>query len=388
MNEIITASLVEGNVTLLFQFPRQLVSSYEKKMIEWVVDFSAKYGQPPTVERLESEFEHFVPLVTRAPLGDVYDRTLARKRNIYTREYILGIQEELKKGADPLLFIGNLYNTICAGSSDVVRYSTYDRSSYYRKPTSTPYGIAQLDRYTGGISQGDLVYTVGRLGTGKTTFSLWLVNKWIQDGKKVLMVSNENRADDVIVKIDSFIGGFNPIRKRTKEWSEDDLHRLRTVSFIASHMEGEMLIPSHPVKDTKELYSLVYTYKPDIVVIDGIYLMQGVGGDSHWEKLTQVSRSLKQLAEGEGVPIFGIHQANRNAIGRRMEIEHVAYADALAQDADLVLGINPEDDGSLFVECLKSRWGKSGWGMFLRIYFESMTVKVMEAPATAELKEE
>jgi hypothetical protein len=149
-------------------------------------------------------------------------------------------------------------------------------------------------------------------------------------------------------------------------------------------MTGEMLVPNHPVKDTKELYGLIYTYKPDIVVVDGIYLMGSAQGNSNWEKITHVSRELKQIADGEGVPLLGIHQANRNAIGKRMEIENIAYADALAQDADLVLSVNPEEDGSIFVECLKSRWGKSHWGLFLRIWFETMTVKVLEAPLTPE----
>lgn len=387
MNELITSSLTEGDVTQLFQFPRQLLSSYEKELVEWVVDYVAKYRQPPTVERLGMEFEYFVPLTTPDPLGDVYQRTLTRKRNVFTREFILGIQDELKAGADPLPHIEKLHAEIKAGDADIAKYTTFDRTSYYRRPTTYPYNIPQIDKYTGGISQGDLVYTVGRLGTGKTTFSLWLVQKWLKEGRKVLMVSNENRADDVIVKIDSFIGGFNPIKKRTMSWSEDDLARLQTVSYIAAHMEGEMLVPKQPVQDTKELYKLIYTHKPDIVVVDGVYLMHGVSGNSHWEKITEVSRNLKQLADGEGVPILGIHQANRGAIGKHMEIENIAYADALAQDADLVLSINPEDDGSIFVECLKSRWGSDRWGFFLRLYFESMTVKILEAPATPGVEE-
>lgn len=384
MNELITASLEEANVTLLFQFPRQLISNYEQEMIQWITDYIYKYRKPPTTVRVASAFEYFIPVTTSDPLGDVYERTLIRKRNIHAREFLVGIQDELKKGVDPLPYIEKLHSAIKDGNGDVTRYTTFDRSVYYRRPTSYPYGIPQIDRQTGGISQGDLVYTVGRLGTGKTTIALWMVNRWLQAGRRVLMVSNENRADDVIVKIDSFVGGFNPIRKRTMDWSEDDLHRLETVSFIANHMEGEMLVPNQPVRDVKELYTLVNSYQPDVVVVDGIYLMNGVSGNSNWEKITEVSRSLKQLADGEGVPILGIHQANRNAIGKRMEVENIAYADALAQDADLVLGVNTEDDGSLFVECLKSRWGRSGWGMFLKIHFDTMRVTVLEAAATAE----
>lgn len=382
MNELITCSLIEGNVSLLLQFPKVLLTKFETEVVEWIVGYLGKYRKPPTPERLREQFDMFVPIVSSDPLEDIYEQSLIKRRNIHAREFILGIQDRLKDGEDPLPHITTLYNQLKSGASNVTHYTTFDRTSYYRRPASYPYGIDQIDRFTGGISQGDLVYTVGRLGTGKTTFALWLVNRWLLNGRRVLMVSNENRAEDVIVKVDSFIGGFNPLKKRTTSWTGEDLDRLATVSFIASHLEGEMMVPNSPVKDTKELYGLIHTHNPDIVVIDGIYLMGGVSGNSNWEKITEVSRTLKQIADGEGVPILGIHQANRGAIGKHMEIENIAYADALAQDADLVLSVNAEDDDSLFLECLKSRWGKSGWGFFLKIYFESMTVKILEAPST------
>lgn len=388
MNELITKSLELGDVHLLFGFPKQLMSKFEGKVVEWISDYVRRYNQPPTIERLCKEFDTFVPRTTPDPLGDIYEIQLVKKRNHYTREYMTQIQDELKKGVDPLPFIQELYRTVNAGGSDITKYSTFDRSVYHRKPTSYPYGIDILDRYTGGASPGDLIYLIGRLGTGKTTFALYMLGKWLMADKRILMVSNENRADDVIAKIDSYIGGFNPIKKRTMEWSEDDLNRISTVSFIASRMKGDVYIPNRPVQDVKEVQGLIMAHQPDIVIVDGIYLMNGAGGDSHWEKITSISRNLKQLAEGEGVPIVGIHQANRNAVGKKIEVEHIAYADALAQDADLLLAINPEDDGSIFVESIKNRWGKSQWGFLLKFYFDTMTAKVLDAKTSAMSEEE
>lgn len=385
MNALVTKALEIADVSLLFNFPRELVSEKENKVLDWIQGYTAKYGVPPTVERMTKEFDTFLRVRSTDPIGDIYDTTLQKKRNLYARKFLVEIQEELKGGADPLPFIAELHQKIRAGSGDVTRYTRYDRTAYYRRPTSIPYGISQVDKYTGGIAQGDLIYLIGRLGTGKTTFALWVLTKWLQNGKRVLMVSNENRADDVIAKIDSYIGGFNPIKKRTMEWSDEDLNRLKTVSFIASKLEGEVFVPNQPVQNVKEVQSLIYTYRPDIVMVDGIYLMAGASGDSHWEKITGISRSLKQLAEGEGVPVLGIHQASRNAIGKRIDVEHVAYADALAQDADLMLAINPEEDGSIFVEAIKNRWGGEHWGFFLKVYFETMTVKVMDARLEGEV---
>jgi KaiC/GvpD/RAD55 family RecA-like ATPase len=379
MNTLISASLQKGEVQLLFQFPRELLTAYELKVVEWTVDYTSRYGQPPTMERLETAFPLFVPLESKDPLGDIYEQTLVRKRNLFVRNYLTSVQEELKKGVDPLPHIEEIYRVVSGGQGDVTRYSTFDRTEYYRRPDSFPYGIAQIDQYTGGVSKGDLIYFIGRLGTGKTTLTIWLLTKWLQAGKKILMVSNENRAEDVVAKIDSYIGGFNPLKKRTGGWTGEELARIETVTFIAAHLEGDVFIPNSPVQDVKEVRSLIYSHRPDIVIVDGIYLMQGAKGDSHWEKITSISRDLKQVASGEGLPVLGVHQASRNAVGKRVEIEHVAYADALAQDADQMFGVNPEEDGTIFVESIKNRWGRKDWGFFLKVYFDTMTVKVLDA---------
>lgn len=379
MNTLITESLKASDVSLLFGFPRKLMSRREVKMVEWVVNYTIQYDKPPTLMRFCLEFVHFIPEESADPLGDIYDQELSHKRNLYVREQLVEMQDFLLEGHDPLAKISALHADIVGGRSDITKYTTYDRTSYFRQPDAFPYEIPVIDKYTGGISKGDLIYLIGRLGTGKTTFALWLLTKSLQAGRRILVVSNENRAEDVVAKIDSYMGGFNPLKKRLADWSSFELNRLRTVSFIAKNLEGEVFIPNRPVSDVKEIQSLVYTYKPDLLMVDGIYLMGGASGESHWEKITSISRSLKQLAEGEGTPILGIHQASRSAIGRRIEIEHIAYADALAQDADLVLTINKEEDESLFVESIKNRWGQDRWGFFMRFYFETMSVKILNA---------
>lgn len=384
MNTLITQSLKEKDVSLLFNFPKDLMSAKEIAMVEWIKGYVSSYSQPPTVERFQKQFDTFVPLSSTDPVGDIYQQQIQESRNLYTRHFLVGIQDRLKAGEDPLPYIAELHKKIAAGDSAVSYYTTYDRSLYQRKQTAYPYEIEEIDKFTGGIAKGDLIYLIGRLGVGKTSFAVWIITKWLQRSRRILVASNENRADDVIAKIDAFIGGWNPIKKRTMGWTEDDLERIQTVSYIASRMEGEVIIPNRPVESVDQMHSLVLTYQPDIVVIDGIYLMKGVSGESNWEKITDVSRNLKRLAEGEGVPVVGLHQASRNAAGKRMEIEHVAYSDALGQDADLLLGINRESDGSLFVEALKNRWGAEHWGLFVQFYWDVMHAKVLNGKTSVE----
>lgn len=384
MNALITKSLKVEDVSLLFNYPQELMSKKEKEMVQWIKKYVSDYSQPPTVERFIRNFDTFIPVESDDPLGDIFQQEVQISRNVFTRHFLVNIQDKLKEGVDPLPYIAELHQKIGAGDKGVTYYTSYDRSLYHRRETAYPYQIDQIDRYTGGMAKGDLIYLIGRLGVGKTSFAIWIITKQLQMGKRILVASNENRADDVVAKIDAYIGGWNPIKKRTKDWTEDELERIKTVSYIASRMDGEVIIPNKPVQGVDEMRGLVLAYHPDIVVIDGIYLMKGAQGEQGWEKITDVSRNLKQLAEGEGVPVIGLHQASRNAAGKRVEVEHVAYSDALAQDADLLLGINKEEDGSLFVESIKNRWGTDGWGLFVRFFWETMTAKVLDGKSATE----
>ena len=164
--------------------------------------------------------------------------------------------------------------------------------------------------------------------------------------------------------------------------TDEEKDKIKTVSHIAATLEGEIVVPTVPIHNVEEVQALIHSHQPDVVVIDGVYLLSENKGDSaNWEKLTDVSRNLKRMADGHGIPIVGIHQANRAAAGKRVEIENIAYSDALGQDADLVIGLTEEPDEDLFIQCLKNRWGKNGWGLFVRLYFDTMTVKLLTGAA-------
>lgn len=381
MNKLITKSLEEADIRFLLDFPKEILEEHEQIKINWIQDFTIAYGKPPTLKRFQEEFELFLPVETEDPLGDVFQRALLKKRSSYARNYLMNVQDDLKRGEDPLPYIEKLYHTIRGKEGDTLFYSTYDRSSFLRKTQSFAYEIRTLDKYTGGVSQGDLIYVIGRLGTGKTTLTLFLVKKWLMKERRILYVSNENRADDVIAKIDAFVGSWNPLKKRTGGWTEDEKITLSSVSYLASKAKGEIIIPNHPVTEVSKLHNLIQVHRPEIVVIDGVYLMQEgrvSGKTATWERVTDVSRSLKRIAVECAVPIIGVHQANREAAGRRVEVEHAAYSDAVGQDADLILGVNSEEEENLvYAEAIKNRWGKK-FGFFVKFFFERMMVRVFD----------
>lgn len=55
MNNLITKSLEEANIQLISAFPTVLLSKTEVGWLEWIAEYTMKYGQPPTVKRLVKE---------------------------------------------------------------------------------------------------------------------------------------------------------------------------------------------------------------------------------------------------------------------------------------------------------------------------------------------
>jgi replicative DNA helicase len=133
------------------------------------------------------------------------------------------------------------------------------------------------------------------------------------------------------------------LSKEEEEVAIEYLQELEAVESadIVNGRKKEFIIAS-PDQDMTvlEIASKIETHRPDMVIIDGIYLLADArtkksGVD--WKILSNVSRDLKQTAQRFRVPIIGVHQANRNKDADSDELEDVAFADNFARDADILI---------------------------------------------------
>ena len=85
----------------------------------------------------------------------------------------------------------------------------------------------------------------------------------------------------------------------------------------------------------------VQQYDPDVVVIDGAYLMQselsGVIPQSP-QALTDISRSLKRLAQSSKKPIIATTQSSLRRSKGGLTADSLMYTQAWGQDCDVLLG--------------------------------------------------
>jgi len=344
MNKLITCSLENGKLNFLTKVPKTLLNKTEIKWVDWIREYSLRFGVPPTLERFQDEFiSSFVSVESADPLADVFEQEVTEKKNMYVRNYIQQHQEELRNGADPTGMLEKLNRDIFVDMSDSTDTSEFDKDEYLLPVGKFFTGVSTLDDATGGINDGDLVYVVGRPQDGKTTFLLHLIARWYWEGKSVLVISNEIPWKDILFKIDSILAGIPVGERRSGNFKPESIEKLKFLQYLQRQASHKIIVPKHPVRTSIEVQNLMRLYKPDVVCIDGAYFMSNNTDPSaigDWKELAAISRDLKQTANILEIPIIGVVQANRGAAETdKVSGHNIAGTDAFFQDPDIVFSV-------------------------------------------------
>lgn len=134
-------------------------------------------------------------------------------------------------------------------------------------------------------------------------------------------------------------------------------------------------------------------YKPDIVFIDGVYLMNDDRkSNTDTEKVYHITADLKRIAKNYKIPIVINSQADKSTSTKTgPELENISYAQSIGRDSDIVMAVYRTEmmytDKEMGLKVLKNREGTTGkllisWDFsdmqFKQIYFEKDSGEVVE----------
>jgi replicative DNA helicase len=184
------------------------------------------------------------------------------------------------------------------------------------------------------------------------------------NGLNVLFINNEMSEEQIGKRFDA-VHFKLPYKEFRAGLLPDELEKRYFEGL--QELEGEN--PIWVISDVSGVMSIaskIDQYKPDIVMIDGMYLLNDDRkGDSRWERVTNVSRDLKKLAQQKRVPIIATTQFNRATDETRVErvtLSNIGFSDSLGQDSDIVLGLfrtrDMELNNEMLVRMLKVREGQ------------------------------
>lgn len=215
-----------------------------------------------------------------------------------------------------------------------------------------PTPLKTLNRMGVGFQPGELTSLYARPTVGKTWFTLKCAATAVKRGYKVIYVTLEMPAEQANMRFDVVLGnmlGYKFSHKKIRRGEEYDTPEAQA-EFISKYQEfltklnqSNLLVTQHVGLNRltlAEIYGMVRRHNPDLVIVDGIYLLAAEGSDrnrARWEQNDNIFAGLKNLAMSNNIPVICSTQATRTAANlfKPPKLDQVANGDALIRASDM-----------------------------------------------------
>lgn len=216
--------------------------------------------------------------------------------------------------------------------------------------TGIPTGFIDLDYKTSGFQPSDLILIAARPSMGKTAFVLNIAQYMaFHNDVTVAVFSLEMSKEQLVNRLLSLESKVDSQAIRTGNLSDDDWAKL--IEGAGTIGKSNLIIDDTPGISISDLRSKCRKYKLEnnlgIVMIDYLQLMTGSKKtDSRQQEISDISRSLKELARELNVPVVALSQLSR-AVEQRPEhrpmLSDLRESGAIEQDADVVMFLYRDD---------------------------------------------
>lgn len=247
-----------------------------------------------------------------------------------------------------------------------------------------PTGFPELDNLLSGLHPSDLIILAARPSVGKTSLALDIArNTAIRHGTSVGIFSLEMSSEQLVDRMLAAESYVNSWKIRTGQVREEaDFDKIRDA--LESLSKAPIYIDDKPGNNILSMRAVARRLKREhgigLLIVDYLQLMAPTNtkaSDSMVQQVTEISRSLKQLARELEVPVLALSQLSRavEQRGGKPRLSDLRDSGSIEQDADVVMFIhredknNPESDKPNIVEILveKHRNGPTG---ICQLYFD------------------
>jgi replicative DNA helicase len=213
--------------------------------------------------------------------------------------------------------------------------------------TGVPAGFRDLDRLTSGFQPGNLIVIAARPSMGKSALGLCIAaNLGVRHETPVALFTLEMSKSEVTQRLMCSEAKVESQRLRTGKLAVDDWPRLTAACDKLA--KAPIYVDDTGSITMMEIRSKARRLKSrepnlGLIVVDYMQLMtSGATAENRVQEVSQISRSLKQLARDLDVPILALSQLSR-AVEQRHDkrpiLSDLRESGSIEQDADLVVFI-------------------------------------------------
>lgn len=215
-----------------------------------------------------------------------------------------------------------------------------------------PTGFKDLDNMLAGLQKADLIILAARPSMGKTSLALDIARQTaVHHNTAVGIFSLEMSSQQLVDRMLAAQSHVNAWALRTGHLSSgNDFDRIRDALDVLA--KAPIFIDDQPGQSILKMRSVARKMKREknlgLIVVDYLQLMlTGMknANDSFYQQVTEISRSLKQLARELEVPVLALSQLSRavEQRGGKPRLSDLRDSGSIEQDADVVMFIHRED---------------------------------------------
>ena len=233
------------------------------------------------------------------------------------------------------------------------------------KPTKFyQFGIAELDRFTGGLPAGEMTLIAARPGVGKTALVMQFIENIAEKHKKTSgFFSLEMTGRSLVTRMILSRTGLPSIALRKGELTEKERkirdQALREIADLPIYIDDSSVATLKHIEQTAEKW---IDAGIDILALDYMQLIRpskfrGGSSDTRAMFIGEAARSLKEIAKIHDIPFMVLSQLNRESTKTKTPptAANLKESGDLEQVADNIIIIHPDKEAGV-VDLILDKW--------------------------------
>jgi replicative DNA helicase len=399
-NRLLSRALHDKNLSPMFA--RGVNDSWfnddlDKRVWKFVREHHTNYGQSPSFDVLADNFPTFVAVKTEDSIEFLIDKVIEQRRkaiiNTSFREAILDIEKDKNHEAA----LGSIQRGMArleeegltaASDTDITedaeqRWDEYiERKNLPNGMRGMATGFPSLDRAISGVQKGQLIVIAAPPKTGKSTLILQMAQNIHNGGKVPVFQSFEMSNDEQTTRYDAMRARISHHRLLTGTLTPEEESRYKAKLRGMSMMQHKFWLSESASSSTiSGLSNKIQMLQPEVLFIDGVYLMvdEQSGEANTAIALTNITRSLKRLAQQYQIPIIISTQTLEWKMNKgQVTASSIGYSSSFFQDADILLGLQREDENVDDTRVLKLMAGRNASPMEVSLVWDWNTGEFRE----------
>ena len=338
---------------------------------DWIVDdevrevwkFTRKhyteYKEVPTAAVVKDNYPNFPLYNVEDSIEYLIDKMVEFRRRSLTKAGMEQAIEKLQMN-DHESALNEMSNTVTKVNEQGVKGTTHvdltknaeaRLEAYKSIQTHTllgvPTGFEKIDEATAGLQGGQLITVIAPPKTGKSQIALQVAINTHEAGFVPMFQSFEMNNHEQSQRHDSMRAHVSNARYRRGKLHADEETRVSEMMDRVAGMQPFHLVDAVNGLTIDSLMATAEQLKPDILFIDGVYLMmdQVTGEANTPQALTNITRGLKRVAQRMNIPVIITTQTLLWKMkGRKVSADSIGYSSSFFQDSDVILGLEPVED--------------------------------------------